>query len=796
MLPMAKFSLSIFVMLIVIPKTISLDLGCAYTFVSDIDVVCGISETGGTLFQSPAAFCASDFETLDYLEIAKTTFCEDVIYEDGESAITSSLTECYSLISTGQNTNDFYTYDQNSVCTMTKGEACYRNFAERQYFDAHFTLADTHVAVGDELACCRHECISKFPFYDGACGSDENQYSDIDDICDAYCGNRTLQFAAACSIYGDVDCTDYPGCGTTCAIPTEGEAVCGDDGNLYTTSADYCAALGNETVTGYKACDGACTAEDCEIKVCLFYLEKVNYQTTTICGDSGTFYNNHEDYCVAKVNETEKYFLLCDGEACTQNSDCCLKHCTVTYNSDTTFCASDFTTYANRDDYCADHCDGSPVTLNSTCGANCSSEECCELECLNNTYLDTCIDNDDSLYTQSSYCYDSCFSSVESTTACNLFDSPIPCTQNYCSYLACQADYEATITSYSHICGQANGPYDTAEEFCNARYLTGDETGVLSCNCSVCTSVEACEKAKCVNDFSNSFVNQCGLHSSSYVYYTNISDFCDDFIGDGVTNVKCAGVECTNQECCIKNCPNAEDEAYCDANFNLKTATDDCTRDCNSDSSTIYTCIGGCDQDDCDAFSCLNDFSNYNKHLCVYNDEGDFLSVMDKTAYCNAHAGDGSFVPHKCTTVDCSGSTSEALCNFDKCVNDTTNFTKKCLDNYTVLDDVYSYCEAKVSSAPFAMCGSAGSEYECSERECCNQKCVNENHPDYCSVDFYWVYTAEEFCSYRCDGYVINRTDIVVDVCEDEGAPVDCTNCLLFKCRDQAEVAGTPIVLH
>jgi len=136
MLSIGKFSIFKTFLIIAITTKYSITTDCTSSFIADTSLYCSISSAGGTPINSAELFCASDFETLDYLKIAPTTFCDEVIYGDTEDDEPYTIADCYELIDQdSQNDLIYFNFNGSIVCSMTKGEFCYRNLQRDKNLD-------------------------------------------------------------------------------------------------------------------------------------------------------------------------------------------------------------------------------------------------------------------------------------------------------------------------------------------------------------------------------------------------------------------------------------------------------------------------------------------------------------------------------------------------------------------------------------------------------------------------------------------------------------------------------------
>jgi len=778
----------------IIPATATpVSPGCTSSVVATTTNFCDVTVSGGVLYNSVAAYCTAKSDTfgsLNYLKIAETTFCEDEYLSPASDATIVSLQSCHQYIS--NNTQDdlvYFKYNAGTVCSMTKGEYCYRAIAEKDSFSPVFTLQSPYLSDGSEPQCCSLECKNDYPFTNGACGNNGNTYANQTSLCNAYCENRTLVFAPACGTNGSVDCTNYPGCTTSCSTLSAGNSACGSDGNVY-TNANLCPALNDKTITSYSECNGSCSTANCKAFLCELNLDKINYVSSSVCGSSGNFYTSQENYCTAYANGTENYYFLCNNSTCNTSAACCSQYCNTHYKSYSTFCDSNQTFYSSLASFCTSYCGNTPITLDSTCGANCSQTECCNLNCLSEPFLDTCINSDYSLYTKSSYCTDSCTTTAQASTSCNTNGTARACQSSDCQVMQCNAN-NSNCTNGLKLCGQLLGEIASVSNYCDALIVTNTETGLLNTNSNKCMTSNECKIALCIYQESSGFYSQC-VNSSTFIYYTDVTSFCTDSVNNNnntvFTEYLCSGDTCTQAQCCQLNCSTATGKAFCDSSFTLQTSITACNDQCNSETPGPYTCNGGCQASDCANKECLNDMNNYSGGVCLFNGNNYVNAYSTVSSACTVYSTNTSYTYYECPSDTCS-SLDETYCKYIHCMETQTapSYTT-CTTDYSKIATLDDYCSALyLNNETVALCGSVGNQTNCTEKQCCDNECVSDNIKATCSIDYYWIYSASEYCTYRCDTSEPYRQDIVVNSCSSNGSAVDCgpSDCANFKCLSQ-----------
>lgn len=385
------------------------------------------------------------------------------------------------------------------------------------------------------------------------CDSDFYVYTDLEEYCTAKLTSDSFNDLMC----GDRACNSNECCQTDCQSQ-EFKKVCGPSPNFvyYDNETNYCQTLCQTTdfATSVNGCTTDCTAFDCDFKKCV-HVEAHD----AICGSDSIYYLSKNAFCAEKLNHgvTE---VLCNGDQCESDTDCCLAICHQN-NPVTTYqprCNSGYEFLETRDHYCLSLCTKKTGYHDLMCGNQyCSQNQCCAQNCNANTpnYLPVCSSTyaplSLNLYCDS-YCTDNTFTR---------YSCPGGCTNASCQNLKCD---KALVSVTGPIClkneYQDKHYYNNIIEYCSTKVALNDFVYTIgetaNCTSSNCSNEYDCCVNRCLED--GLFT---GCDGVNYKPLTP-SNYCQARCRNPSQNapfVKCYNdnngqqENCNERKCCMKN---------------------------------------------------------------------------------------------------------------------------------------------------------------------------------------------------------------------------------------------------
>ena len=291
-----------------------------------------------------------------------------------------------------------------SVLSSLTGSVCAKDavgpdffFADRTAYcaalilqgDTEFAYDATDYVTCDGGACTEQTCCSSRCEQSGYLASCDNTSFGLVELtahCADECGADTLAVTGCKDGETDIACTAALCCEQEYAAHSE-DNMCGNDGTLYPSVTEFCAASLNDTELSHVLCDSQeCTAEQCYVEFCLAD-DAVSADAFPRCGDDFALYDSKEAYCAEKFSESGLALALdvCQPNTCTRQI-CCNESCPDTLVA--VLYLDGEGNYAGYDNECLAECANPDIDILFTCDADMSIDDCiiektvdCDEEC-------------------------------------------------------------------------------------------------------------------------------------------------------------------------------------------------------------------------------------------------------------------------------------------------------------------------------------------------------------------------------------------------------------------------------